>query len=124
MFGQRAGWKSSVPKTDAATTDFDGCELALYRVAQEALTNAVRHGQASRVTVFVQRTSTGVMITVRDNGQGFDAENWQKRCLAGQHLGLLGIEERVTLLGGSFCLESKPGVGTTLYAEIPVKETP
>jgi signal transduction histidine kinase len=97
-------------------------ELTLYRVAQEALTNAVRHGRASRIHVLLQRTATGVLATVQDNGCGFDARDWQRRCLAGNHLGLLGIEERVTLLGGSFCVESEPARGVTVYADIPLPE--
>jgi len=99
-------------------------ELTIYRVTQEALTNAVRHGAARRVQVIVQRTDLGVLATVQDNGCGFDARDWQQRCLEGNHLGLLGIEERVTLLGGSFCVESEPGQGARVYADIPLKEQP
>lgn len=98
-------------------------ELTIYRVVQEALSNAVRHGRAARVNVLVQRSPTGVLATIQDNGCGFDARDWQKRCMEGNHLGLLGIEERVTLLGGSFCVESEPGMGVTIYADIPVKES-
>lgn len=94
-------------------------ELTLYRVVQEALTNAVRHGQAQRIRVDVQRTATGVLATVRDNGRGFEAQDWLTRSLAENKLGLVGIEERVTLLGGSFCVESQPGRGATVYADIP-----
>ena len=66
--------------------------------------------------------ATGVLATVQDNGCGFALKGWHKRCLEGDHLGLLGLEERVTLLGGSFCVESEPGKGTTVYADIPLKE--
>jgi signal transduction histidine kinase len=99
-------------------------ELTLYRVAQEALTNAVRHGQATRIHVLLQRSPGSVLATIQDNGSGFDATDWQKRCLEGNHLGLLGIEERVTLLRGEFCVESAPGKGTTVYAEIPIPPPP
>lgn len=95
-------------------------ELTIYRVVQEALTNAVRHGQATRVGVLVQRTPRAVLVSVQDNGRGFDARDWQQRCLAGNHLGLLGIEERVNLLAGELCVESAPGKGTVVYAEIPL----
>lgn len=98
-------------------------ELTIYRVVQETLTNAVRHGQARRIQAMVQRTRSGVLATIHDNGCGFDASDWQKRCVEGNHLGLLGIEERVTLLGGDLCVESEPGKGTTVYAQIPLKET-
>jgi signal transduction histidine kinase len=99
-------------------------ELTIYRMVQEALTNAVRHGKASRVSTLVQRTSAVVLTTIQDNGVGFDARDWQQRCVAGNHLGLLGIEERVQVLGGMFCVESAPGRGTTVFADIPLNETP
>jgi signal transduction histidine kinase len=98
-------------------------ELTLYRVVQEALTNSSRHGKADRVSALMQRTATGVLATIQDNGSGFDARDWRRRCAEGLHLGLLGIEERVTLLGGTFCIESEPGKGATVYAELPLKET-
>ena len=98
-------------------------ELTIYRVVQEALTNAVRHGQAGRMVALVRLTTTGVLAIVRDNGCGFDARDWQKRCVEGNHLGLLGIEERVSLIGGSFCVDSEPGKGATVYADVPLHES-
>jgi len=98
-------------------------ELTIYRVVQEALNNAVRHGQAGRILVFLQRTRTGLLAIVRDNGCGFDAQDWQSRCLQSNHLGLLGIEERVNLVGGSFCIDSQPGKGAVVYADIPLPQS-
>jgi signal transduction histidine kinase len=95
-------------------------ELTIYRVVQEALTNAVRHGRAGRMTALVRLTESSVLAIVQDNGCGFDARDWQKRCLEGNHLGLLGIEERVTLIGGSFCVDSEPGKGAAVYADVPL----
>ena len=95
-------------------------ELTIYRVVQEALTNAIRHGHASRMVALVRRTLTGLLAIVRDNGCGFDATDWQMRCLQGNHLGLLGIEERVNLVGGSFCVDSEPGKGAAVYADVPL----
>jgi signal transduction histidine kinase len=97
-------------------------ELTIYRLVQEALTNAVRHGQANRAQVLVQRTGRGVLASVLDNGRGFDVRDWQQRCVEDNRLGLLGIEERVALLGGSFCVESAPGQGAAVYADIPLQE--
>lgn len=96
-------------------------ELTIYRLAQEALTNAVRHGRASSVAILLERLPAGVRVAVCDNGYGFEAAGWQKRCAASDHLGLLGIEERVALLGGSFKIESAPAFGAKVIAEIPVK---
>jgi signal transduction histidine kinase len=73
--------------------------------------------------VFLQRTRTGLLAIVRDNGCGFDAQDWQSRCLQSNHLGLLGIEERVNLVGGSFCIDSQPGKGAVVYADIPLPQS-
>jgi signal transduction histidine kinase len=96
-------------------------ELTIYRMAQEALTNAIRHGHATEVTVEIERQRSTVRAVVRDNGGGFDAHDWRKRCVAGNHLGLRGIEERVTLLGGVLRIKSALKQGATLSAEIPVR---
>lgn len=96
-------------------------ELTIYRLVQEALTNAVRHGRATRMTALIERQAAGVRVIVQDNGSGFDPQDWRKRCAAGNHLGLLGIEERVTLLGGVLHVESTRGCGVVVTADIPVK---
>jgi signal transduction histidine kinase len=97
-------------------------EVALYRIAQEALTNAMRHGQARSVEVLLHRKTTSVLTVIEDNGKGFDASDWRTLCLRGDHWGLLGIEERASLLGGSLRVESRPGAGTSLFVEIPLAE--
>jgi signal transduction histidine kinase len=95
-------------------------ELATYRIVQEALTNAARHGRAKSVHVLVQRRDSAVLLIVEDDGYGFSSENWRARSLQDGHLGLLGIEERAALLGGSLRVESTPGSGTSLFVDIPV----
>jgi PAS domain S-box-containing protein len=90
----------------------------LYRVAQEALTNVTRHAQASVVTVRIQRAGPAVRLTVHDNGKSFQPE----RLLASptfQRLGLLGMRERVEMVGGKLEIASAPGEGTTIRATIP-----
>lgn len=91
---------------------------ALFRVAQEALTNVDRHAQASRVAVSIQRLPKAVRMQIKDNGKSFDAE----RILhAGKskRMGLLGMRERVEMFDGSFMVESAPGRGTIIQAQIP-----
>lgn len=123
MFAQRFGVHVTCVDLDLGDRRLPAeVELMIYRVVQEALTNAVRHGHADRIKVLVQLARAGVLTIVRDNGCGFDAHDWQKRCLAGNHLGLLGIEERVSLVGGSFCVDSEPGKGAAVYADVPLKE--
>ena len=92
----------------------------LYRVAQEALTNVARHAQASRVEASIERRPKAVRMQIKDNGKSFDVE----RLLRGgksKRLGLLGMRERVEMVGGKFTVESAPGQGTTIKAQIPFR---
>jgi PAS domain S-box-containing protein len=95
-------------------------ETALFRVAQEALSNVLRHSAASRVDLGLDFGDSSVTLSVSDNGQGFEVEPMlARRDESGRGLGLLGMRERVELLGGVFSVESTPGEGTTARAEIP-----
>lgn len=94
-------------------------ETAVYRVAQEALTNVARHAQASRVEVSIQKLPAAVRMEIKDDGKSFQVQ----RVLhprRNNRLGLLGMRERVEMVGGSFSVESAPGKGTTVLAEIPL----
>lgn len=95
-------------------------EVTLYRIVQEAITNAVRHGRATAVHVLLQRKDSAVLAVIEDNGEGFDVAAWRTGALGANRLGLLGIEERAALLGGTLRIESAPGRGTRLFVEIPV----
>lgn len=88
-------------------------KTCIYRVVQEALTNCARHAQASAVKVSVRGEPSRILLSVQDDGSGFDP-----RRVRG--LGLLGMEERVRHLGGSFEIDSRPGRGTLVKAELPV----
>src|SRR5262249_24159637 len=90
-------------------------ETALYRIVQEALTNVVKHAQAVRVSVVLARKPTSVSAVVEDDGAGFDPARTRDR-----GLGLVGMRERVELLGGPLTVETRPGAGTTLVAEVPL----
>ena len=89
-------------------------ETTLYRVIQEALTNIVKHSGASRVSILLQRQSGKVMAIVEDDGSGFDPSSTRKDAV-----GLAGMRERISLAGGRLQVESSPGSGTTLVAEVP-----
>lgn len=91
----------------------------LFRVAQEALTNVARHAQARRVDVTIQKQPDGIRLKIKDDGRSFDV----KRILhanRGQRLGLLGMRERLEMVGGRFDVVSAPGRGTTVTAQIPM----
>ena len=97
-------------------------ETALYRVVQEALTNAARHAQANRVRIRLEREESTVAGFIEDDGQGFDVEEVAGRETSERGAGLLGIRERVASLGGRFRIQSRPGQGTRLSLEIPIAD--
>jgi two-component system sensor histidine kinase DegS len=90
----------------------------LYRVAQEALTNVTRHAQASLVDVSIERLPSSICMKIKDNGKSFHV-NRVLHTKKNKRLGLLGMRERVEMVGGSFNIESAPGKGTTIRAQIP-----
>ncbi|HEY3971303.1 MAG TPA: sensor histidine kinase, partial [Solirubrobacteraceae bacterium] len=89
-------------------------ETAMYRIVQEALTNAAKHGNAKRAIVEVHEDDTDIHLRVRDDGQGFDPTAHT------DGFGLLGMHERVQLLDGTFEIDSSPGRGTTIEARFPI----
>ena len=98
-------------------------KIVLFRVAQESLTNVVKHAQASQVKVALHTLKHVVQMQIRDNGQGFSVDTkvpGRRR----KHLGLLGMQERVRLVNGQFAVTSAPGQGTTVCVEIPFRSRP
>lgn len=92
-------------------------ELAVYRIVQEALSNVVRHSGATRAAVRVVREPDRLVVTVEDDGHGFDVPRVRA---AGRGLGLFGMGERAAYLGGRVDVQSAPGTGTRVRAEIPL----
>ena len=92
-------------------------ENALYRIAQEALTNACKHSKSKKVTVTMTQEGQEVRLEVQDWGIGFDPESVEKG-----HFGLEGIRQRVRLLGGRLIIESTPDSGTVVQVVVPIVE--
>lgn len=90
----------------------------LFRVAQETLTNVVRHAHAGQVEVELRRTEGGMRMRIHDDGRAFPVER-VLLARGGKRLGLLGMRERLEMVGGSFVVESAKGKGTTITASIP-----
>jgi PAS domain S-box-containing protein len=114
-FSQRSG---VAVELELPAADFDVgpvASTAVFRVLQESLTNVVRHANASRIGVALRGSDTGVELRVQDNGKGISP------AAAGgtKTLGVLGMRERTAMLGGTFILESEPGVGTSIVMMIP-----
>ena len=91
-------------------------ETSLYRITQEALNNVAKYAQAARVAVLLERRDSEAVLVVEDDGVGFDPD---ERLAGGRGLGLIGMRERASLVGGSLEIESAAGRGTTIYARVP-----
>jgi signal transduction histidine kinase len=108
---------------DVKFTHFDvpavrqATSLCLYRVAQEALRNVVKHGGTDRVTVELSGTADGLRLRVSDAGTGFDPGSAQ----GGGGLGLVSMRERLNLIGGEITIDSRPGGGTRIEARVPAR---
>jgi signal transduction histidine kinase len=90
-------------------------ETALYRIVQECLTNIVKHARAGRVSILLARRPSSVSTVIEDDGVGFDVDT-----VRDGGLGLVGMRERIGLLGGRLAIESRPDAGTTLSVEVPL----
>jgi len=100
----------------------DEIETALYRIAQEALTNVRKHARTTRARTRLARRGSKVRLEVRDEGRGFDPSSASREGSPGERVGLSSMRERVALLGGELKITSRPGAGTSLVAEVPLHE--
>lgn len=114
-FSRRFGVPVSVELDGRLENLPDRQRTCVYRVVQEALTNCARHAQASEIRITIHGRQDAIVVTVQDNGVGFDPASE-----SGRGLGLLGIQERVRELGGRVNVWSQPGRGTLLSAEVPL----
>lgn len=116
---RRTGIQSHYTGQDIAGLP-DEIGTSLYRFAQEALTNIVKHAQATKAFVTLQREGREVTLTIADNGRGFSPDALQKEIPGSGGLGLIGVQERLALVGGRLEIGSKPDEGATLIARVPV----
>jgi signal transduction histidine kinase len=98
----------------------DEVDLQLLRIAQEAVSNALKHGHATRLHLALRSEADKIVLTVEDNGQGFAAEERQTSPGRGEHLGLLSMRERAERIRGRLAIVSAPGRGTTIQAIVPI----
>ena len=122
-FTTRTGVRASLTSFTMKIKQLDATRrTVLFRVAQEALTNVARHAQASRVEVSIQKLRGRLCMKIKDDGKSFNVER-ALHANGGKRLGLLGMRERLEMIGGSFAVESAPGKGTTVQAQIPLGKT-
>lgn len=117
------GWRARCPgiawefRSEAGVDACSGnARIHLFRLVQEGVTNAVKHAEAARITIRLQRLDEGIGLEVRDDGRGFDPGQ------PSLGFGLLGMRERVASLGGGFRIDSRLGAGTAVAATIPCRE--
>ena len=108
--------EESIPRLDPVI------EHTAFRVVQEATSNILKHAQATRLWLGMQRRDGQLVLEIRDDGKGFDPEAAHKHALRGSSLGVVGMQERVRLAGGSIVIESSPGRGTRVRVSLPFTE--
>jgi PAS domain S-box-containing protein len=97
-------------------------EINLYRIAQEALNNIVKHARAAHINVVLQKVDETLVMIIEDDGVGFETDKGAIPKATERGFGLIGMRERAALMGGSVEIESTPGSGTTIYVHVPFSE--
>ena len=114
---KRTGLMVNVAADDAVDNLPDEYKTSIYRVVQEALHNCEQHARAKAVRVMVRRYEQSLLLSIQDDGRGFDPQ-------IEKGMGLLGMQERIARLGGAFRVDSQPGQGTLLTASLPFESGP
>jgi two-component system sensor histidine kinase DegS len=122
-FTAQTGVRVSLSAPAAVNSVNSDKRTVLFRVAQEALTNVARHAQASKAEVRIQKLDGAICMRIVDNGKGFQEERLL-HAPKNKRLGLLGMRERLEMVGGDITIESTPGKGTTIQAQIPFADGP
>jgi signal transduction histidine kinase len=122
-FAERTGMYVQFRGSAAAEQLNGEQKTVLFRVAQESLTNVAKHAHATRVRVDLREVKGGICMEVADNGRSFTPTAMNRRNGNGR-LGLLGMQERVRLVNGSFTVEPRPGKGTSIRVAIPFQPPP
>ncbi|HZA97200.1 MAG TPA: GAF domain-containing sensor histidine kinase, partial [Gemmatimonadales bacterium] len=123
-FGERSGLQAQLAAPAALPPLSGEAELALFRALQEALANVLRHADARRVAVSISVNPGGVLLRVSDDGRGLPPGMSPERLEAAGHMGLAGMRERITSLGGTVRLQQHNGAGALLEVLVPAAATP
>ena len=121
-FGERRGGSITFEGKDTLPVLSDEAEVALYRAVQEALSNVARHAAGASVCVMLTNSGGRVRLVIEDAGPGFAGESVLSRAAAGGHMGIVGMRERITALGGRVDVRSSEGAGVRLEIDLPVGE--
>jgi PAS domain S-box-containing protein len=121
---ERAGLNVEVTADPSGPRLPQDVEIVCFRIAQEALTNVVRHAQASRASIILKRLAKRVELRIQDDGVGFDVRTVQSPMGSGTSIGLTGMRERARLVGGEVHVRSVPRKGTEVTAIVPLPSVP
>lgn len=119
--GARAGLTTTFEADSPWERMSEEIEIACFRVLQESLTNIIKHARATTVSVTLKQTHDCLDLRICDNGVGFSPEEARLRALRGESTGLLGMEERLRLVGGTLTIQSARGTGTEVNAKFPLQ---
>jgi len=114
-FQKRSGIEGSSQLPDQEIPLPDSLKIGLFRIFQESLTNVARHSGAKNVAVELLKNENRLILTIRDDGIGFDTGESKRKTL-----GLVGMRERAEVMGGEYCIEGEPGRGTTVRVSVPL----
>jgi signal transduction histidine kinase len=121
-FAERRGVNATLDAPDSLPMLSDEAEVALFRALQEALSNVARHAGNAPAHVEIREAGADLILRVSDRGPGFGGEGSLAQLEAEGHLGLAGMRERITALGGEVAVKSSPGAGVVIVIRIPVSE--
>jgi signal transduction histidine kinase len=117
---ERSGIRIELDAAPGVATAPRGLNTTVFRVVQEAVSNALRHAGAALIRVTLRDEPDALRLVVEDDGVGFDPEVVSQRIKRGEHLGLLGMTERVRNAGGTIDLDSRPGAGSRIEVRVPL----
>jgi two-component system sensor histidine kinase UhpB len=118
---KESGAQVEVGRGDEAIRLPQYLETMLFRISQEAVSNILRHADASKVIINLRQEHGYMALEIKDNGRGFDVEKTKEGAVTRKQLGLLGMQERISLVNGTVKIESTPGEGTTLRIRVPLR---
>ncbi len=121
-FGKHTGTRVSLDIENVDTLLTSEAQINLYRIFREALTNIARHSGADRVNAGIIHRNSRVSCWLEDNGKGFDLRKARAEGTAAMGIGLITMEERAKILGGTFVSQSREGDGTRIFVEVPLMQ--
>ncbi|HZW39072.1 MAG TPA: response regulator [Ignavibacteriaceae bacterium] len=119
---QRSGIESKINNHEFSKRLNNNIEITCFRIVQEAFTNVIKHSGASSILIDLWEEDEKLHLVIQDDGKGFNVYGALKKALRGESIGILGMQERIELIGGELKIDSSEGAGTKITATFPLKE--